>query len=115
MRLVYRAMLIVLIPLSLLASTASAQSPDMLQSLLESQSSVAAPGLFYSLVRPLFLAVVFTVVGLLLFAAAIWLVAKFAPFSIRKEIEEDQNVALGLIVGSIILGIAIILAAAMIG
>lgn len=67
------------------------------------------------LAHPLLLAVVFTIIGLSLFAACLWIIVKVAPFSIRKEVEEDQNIALGIIIGSMILGIAIILAAAMIG
>ncbi|MBM82532.1 MAG: DUF350 domain-containing protein [Planctomycetaceae bacterium] len=67
------------------------------------------------LVIPLVLAGVFTVVGVILFAICLWLVVKIAPFSIRKEIEEDQNTSLGIIIGSMILGIAIILAAAIHG
>lgn len=68
-----------------------------------------------NLVIPLVLAAVFTLVGLILFGVCLWLVVKMAPFSVRKEIEEDQNIALGIIVGSMILGIAIILAAAIMG
>ena len=34
------------------------------------------------------------------------------PFSIHKEIEEDQNTALGLVIGAMVLGIAIIVASA---
>ncbi|MCO6457517.1 MAG: DUF350 domain-containing protein [Pirellulaceae bacterium] len=71
--------------------------------------------LLSDLVRPLLLAVVFTAVGLLLFFACIFLIVRLAPFSVRREIEEDQNVAVGIIVGSMILGIAIILAAALLG
>lgn len=63
---------------------------------------------------PLLMAVIFTVVGVILFVACIWLIEKITPFSMRKEIEEDQNVALGIVVGSMILGIAIILAASLI-
>ncbi|MDH3530597.1 MAG: DUF350 domain-containing protein, partial [Acidobacteriota bacterium] len=37
------------------------------------------------------------------------------PFSIRKEIEEDQNTALGIVIGSMLISIAIIIAAATIG
>jgi putative membrane protein len=37
------------------------------------------------------------------------------PFSIRKEIEEDQNIALGILIGAIMLGLAIIIAAAIHG
>ena len=68
-----------------------------------------------NLVRPLILAAVFTVMGVALFVACIWAVVRVSPFSVQKEIEEDQNVALGLILGSMILGIAIILAAALVG
>jgi putative membrane protein len=34
------------------------------------------------------------------------------PFSLRKEIEEDQNTALAIIIGSVIIGMSIIIAAA---
>ncbi|QDU24020.1 DUF350 domain-containing protein [Urbifossiella limnaea] len=54
-------------------------------------------------------------VGLAFFAAAFFLIARVVPFSLRKEIEEDQNTALGVIVGAVILGIAIIIAAAIHG
>ena len=64
--------------------------------------------------KPLLLSLVFTVVGLLLFVFSLWVIEKLTPFSVRKEIEEDQNVALGIIVGSLILGIAIILAASLV-
>jgi uncharacterized membrane protein YjfL (UPF0719 family) len=54
----------------------------------------------------------YTSIGLLFFALAFWLLTRVAPFSIRKEIEEDQNTALGLVIGSVIIGVAIIVAAA---
>ena len=54
---------------------------------------------------------VYFVVGVLLFGVAIKLMDRLAPFSIRKEIEEDQNVALGVVIGSALIGIAIVLAA----
>lgn len=71
--------------------------------------------LMQNLVIPLVLAAVFTVVGLILFGLCLWIVVRVAPFSVRKEIEEDQNTSLGIIVGAMILGIAIILAAAIHG
>ena len=40
---------------------------------------------------------------------------KLTPFSVVKEIEEDQNVALAVIVGAVVLGISIIIAAAIVG
>jgi uncharacterized membrane protein YjfL (UPF0719 family) len=54
---------------------------------------------------------IFTTLGLLFFGAAFFAITKLVPFSIRKEIEQDQNVALGIIIGSVIIGIAIIIAA----
>ena len=58
---------------------------------------------------------VFVVIGLIVFALAFLVIAKAAPFSVRKEIEEDQNVALGIVIGSVILGSALIIAAAIHG
>ena len=40
---------------------------------------------------------------------------KVAPFSVRREIEEDQNLALGVIIASVIIGIAIIVSGAIQG
>ena len=53
---------------------------------------------------------VYAFIGVAVFAVSIWVMEKLSPFSIRKEIEEDQNVALGIIMGSIIIGLAIVLA-----
>lgn len=55
--------------------------------------------------------VIYFVVGVALFGFSIWLMDKVTPFCIRKEIEDDQNVALGIIIGAALIGIAIILAA----
>ena len=55
---------------------------------------------------------VFVVIGLIVFAIAFLVIAKASPFSVRKEIEEDQNIALAIVIGSVILGSALIIAAA---
>ena len=57
----------------------------------------------------------FTTLGLILFAFAFWVMNKVAPFSVRKEIEDDQNTALAIVMGSVIIGIALIVAAAVHG
>lgn len=57
----------------------------------------------------------FSVVGIVVFAIAFWLMENLAPFSIRKEIEEDQNNALALIMSSIVVGIALIIMGALLG
>jgi uncharacterized membrane protein YjfL (UPF0719 family) len=53
--------------------------------------------------------VVYSLVGLLFFVFAYFLIEKLTPFSVRKEIEEDQNIALGLIIGLMMVGLAIII------
>jgi len=60
-------------------------------------------------------ALVFVVLGLVIFAIAFLILDKFLPYSVHKEIEEDQNTALGIIIGSMLIGIAIIIAAAIHG
>ena len=57
--------------------------------------------------------IVYSLIGLALFALALLLMVKVAPFSIRKEIEEDQNTSLGIIIGSVFIALAIIIQAAM--
>jgi putative membrane protein len=58
---------------------------------------------------------VFSLVGIVLFALAFLIIVKIAPFSTRKEIEDDQNIALAILIGSVILGIAMIVASAVHG
>ena len=55
----------------------------------------------------------FVSIGLVFFAVAYAVLSRL--FSIHKEIEEDQNTALGIVIGSIMIGIAIIIAAAIQG
>ena len=57
----------------------------------------------------------FTLIGLVLFAIAFWIIVKVSPFSIRKELEDDQNIALGIVIASVIIGIALIVSAAIHG
>ncbi len=58
---------------------------------------------------------VFALIGIVLFALAFWIIVKASPFSVRKELEDDQNTALAVVIGAVILGIAIIVAAAIHG
>lgn len=57
---------------------------------------------------------VYSLVGALIFGLVFWVIVKISPFSIRKEIEEDQNTSLGIIIGSIMIALSIIIAAAII-
>jgi putative membrane protein len=77
-----------------------------------------APGLVVhlpDLAGVLITTAIFTAFGLLVFGLAYIIIVKASPFSIRKEIEDDQNVALAVIIGAVIIGVAIIIAAAIQG
>jgi putative membrane protein len=58
------------------------------------------------------LALIFGFIGVAMCSVFFWILVRISPFSIRKEIEEDQNISLGLILGAAIIGISIIIAAA---
>ncbi len=59
--------------------------------------------------------VIFVAIGLVVFAIAFLIVVLVSPFSVKKEIEEDQNTALAIIIGALIIGVAMIIAAAIQG
>jgi uncharacterized membrane protein YjfL (UPF0719 family) len=58
------------------------------------------------------LTIVYSIVGLVFFGLGYLLFDKITPFSVRKEIEEDQNISLAIIIGSVIVGLAVIISAA---
>jgi putative membrane protein len=60
-------------------------------------------------------ALAFSALGIALFSVAFLIIVKVTPFSLRKEIEEDQNTSLAIIIASVILGIAIIVSSAIHG
>ena len=55
---------------------------------------------------------VFAGIGLAVFCVAFWIMNKLAPFSVKKEIEEDQNTALAIIMAGVIIGVSLIISAA---
>ena len=57
---------------------------------------------------------VYSLIGSIIFGAVFWVIVKVSPFSIRKEIEVDQNTSLGIIIGSIMIALSIIIAEAII-
>lgn len=59
--------------------------------------------------------IIFTMMGVILFALTFLIVDKLSPFSLRKVIEEDQNIAIGVVLASVIIGTAIIVSAAVHG
>lgn len=58
---------------------------------------------------------VFAGIGLVVFGLAFWIMNKLAPFSVKKEIEEDQNTALAIIMAGVIIGVSLIIASAIAG
>jgi putative membrane protein len=70
---------------------------------------------FRELLPVLVTTLLFVLIGLVIFALAFVVIAKVTPFSVRKELEEDQNIALAIVIASVILGSALIIAAAING
>ncbi len=68
-----------------------------------------------SMIKTLISALAFSGLGIVLFALAFLIIVKVTPFSLRKEIEEDQNTALAIIIASVIIGIALIVSSAIHG
>ena len=56
--------------------------------------------------------IIYATIGMLVFGVAFAIFNKLMPFSVRKEIEQDQNTALGIVIGSFLIGLSIIIAAA---
>jgi uncharacterized membrane protein YjfL (UPF0719 family) len=56
---------------------------------------------------------IFVFIGILFFAIAYGILSMMYP--IKKEIEEDHNNALAIVIGSIMIGLALIIAAAIQG
>jgi len=65
-----------------------------------------------SMVHNALAAVLFAVIGVVLFILAFILFDKITPGSLWKEIIEDQNTALGVLMGAVAIALAIIIAAA---
>ena len=75
-------------------------------------AAVASDDIMKPLTKALVSALAFSALGIVLFALAFLIIVKVTPFSLRKEIEDDQNTALAIIIASVILGIALIVSAA---
>ena len=55
--------------------------------------------------------VFYTLLGVLLMGLCWWLINRMAHFSVVKEIEEDQNIALAILIGSVFISLALIIGA----
>lgn len=79
------------------------------------QAETGTAGSSGDLLKHLLAAVVYAAVGILVYGVGIWSVTKILPFSLRKELEEDHNTAVAIIAGAMLIGISIIIAAAILG
>jgi uncharacterized membrane protein YjfL (UPF0719 family) len=61
-----------------------------------------------ALIRGAVASLLFSTIGILVFVAGFFVVRKLLPFDVHKELEVDQNTAVGLVVASFILGLAFI-------
>ena len=57
-------------------------------------------------------AVIFAVLGIVTFVVSFVVIDRITPFNLWKEIVEDQNSALAILIGLMALGISVIIAAA---
>jgi putative membrane protein len=61
---------------------------------------------------PMLAALVYALIGLVVFGAAFVLVDRLTPYSLWKEIIDEHNTALAIIVGALAIAIAIIISSA---
>ena len=66
------------------------------------------PNLFNNAVN----AVLFAVIGIMIFVVFFVILDWVTPYDLWKEINEEKNLALGVMVGGVALGICVIIAAA---
>ena len=56
--------------------------------------------------------VFYSILGIVLFSMAFAFISRMIPFDLWKEIRENRNTALAILVGAMCLGVSIIIAAA---
>ena len=61
------------------------------------------------------LTLVYSAIGIVIFGVAYKVAEKLLPFDLTKELSVDDNTAVGVLMGSIMIGLAIIIAAAIHG
>ncbi|MCM2251242.1 MAG: DUF350 domain-containing protein [Ramlibacter sp.] len=66
------------------------------------------PGAFFG-------SILYALVGVLVFWLSFLVIDKLTPYNLWEELVEKQNVALGIVVGAMVLGISVIVAAAVHG
>ena len=74
-----------------------------------------APSQFAVLGAQLLAVVVFSFLGMIVFIGGLFLIEKLTPFSIHHEIIEEHNTSLGIVLGAIVVGMSLIIAASILG
>ena len=62
-------------------------------------------------VRPVVAAVVYSVLGIVVFGTAFVVVDKLTPYHLWRQLIDEKNVALAIVVGALAVSIALIVAA----
>ena len=65
--------------------------------------------------KPVIDSVFYSVLGTAILLGLFYIIEKVLPFSMAKEIAEDQNTALGIILAAFVIGLAMIISAAIRG
>ena len=65
--------------------------------------------------KPVVDSILYSLLGTVVLLVFFYLIEKVMPFSMRKEIAEDHNTALGIILGAFIIGLSMIISAAIRG
>jgi putative membrane protein len=64
------------------------------------------------IVRNIELALVFALIGIVVFVASFVIIDRVTPYDLWKEIVQEKNIALAVLIGAMSIGICIIIAAA---
>ena len=59
--------------------------------------------------------ITFSVIGILIFGLGFWIFDRLTPYSLWKEVVEEKNVAVAIIVSAVALGVSLIIASAIHG
>jgi putative membrane protein len=57
-------------------------------------------------------AAIYAILGIVIFIVCFYILDKMTPYHLWREITEDKNIALAILIGAISLGMCIIIAAA---
>lgn len=79
--------------------------------MLQLAAPLALVDVMDDVVRPLVTIVVIGAVAILMLVISLKVMERVMPFSVRKELEEDHNVAAAIVMGAVILGVSIVIAA----